>query len=290
MKVLLLKDVFKLGRAGDVKRVADGYGRNYLLPQGLAVLATPGALKQVDRITTQATVQRNALNEELGEIAEQLNGTVLSFTARASETGKLYGSITTQMIAESISEKTGVEVNKRQVFTQPLRSLGEHNVQIRLTVDLVPEVTVLVNSEGEEPEEVIIQEPILPETDEDQDEQETEGPSEPTSEVEEFEAEEESEITDVAEEYEAEEESEITDVAEEYEAEEESDSTIEEEEPEIVEESETTDVAEESEAEEEADSTIEEEEPEVVEDSESTAEVEELEQEPETVAEEETAE
>jgi len=305
MKVLLLKDVFKLGRAGDVKRVADGYGRNYLLPQGLAVLATPGALKQVDRITTQATVQRNALNEELGEVAEQLNGTVLSFTARASETGKLYGSITTQMIAESISEKTGVEVNKRQVFTQPLRSLGEHNVQIRLTVDLVPEVTVLVNSEGEEPEEVIIQEPILPETDEDQDEQETEGPSEPTSEVEEFEAEEESEITDVAEEYEAEEESdstieeeepeiveesETTDVAEEYEAEEESEITDVAEESEAEEEAETTDVAEESEAEEEADSTIEEEEPEVVEDSESTAEVEELEQEPETVAEEETAE
>jgi len=305
MKVLLLKDVFKLGRAGDVKRVADGYGRNYLLPQGLAVLATPGALKQVDRITTQATVQRNALNEELGEVAEQLNGTVLSFTARASETGKLYGSITTQMIAESISEKTGVEVNKRQVFTQPLRSLGEHNVQIRLTVDLVPEVTVLVNSEGEEPEEVIIQEPILPETDEDQDEQETEGPSEPTSEVEEFEAEEESEITDVAEEYEAEEESdstieeeepeiveesETTDVAEEYEAEEESEITDVAEESEAEEEAETTDVAEESEAEEEADSTIEEEEPEVVEDSESTAEVEELEQEPETVAEEETEE
>jgi large subunit ribosomal protein L9 len=305
MKVLLLKDVFKLGRAGDVKRVADGYGRNYLLPQGLAVLATPGALKQVDRITTQATVQRNALNEELGEVAEQLNGTVLSFTARASETGKLYGSITTQMIAESISEKTGVEVNKRQVFTQPLRSLGEHNVQIRLTVDLVPEVTVLVNSEGEEPEEVIIQEPILPETDEDQDEQETEGPSEPTSEVEEFEAEEESEITDVAEEYEAEEESdstieeeepeiveesETTDVAEESEAEEESEITDVAEESEAEEEAETTDVAEESEAEEEADSTIEEEEPEVVEDSESTAEVEELEQEPETVAEEETAE
>ena len=275
MKVLLLKDVFKLGRAGDVKRVADGYGRNYLLPQGLAVLATPGALKQVDRITTQATVQRNALNEELGEVAEQLNGTVLSFTARASETGKLYGSITTQMIAESISEKTGVEVNKRQVFTQPLRSLGEHNVQIRLTVDLVPEVTVLVNSEGEEPEEVIIQEPILPETDEDQDEQETEGPSEPTSEVEEFEAEEESEITDVAEEYEAEEGS---------------DSTIEEEEPEIVEESETTDVAEEYEAKEESETTDVAEESEAEEEADSIAEEEELEQEPETAAEEETAE
>ena len=166
MKVLLLKDVFKLGRAGDVKRVADGYGRNYLLPQGLAVLATPGALKQVERIKSQATVQRNALNEQLGDVAEQLNGMVLSFSARASETGKLYGSITTQMIADLISKKTGLDINKRQVYSQPLRALGEHSVQVRLTVDLVPEITVLVNREGEEPEEIIIQEPVRPESDE----------------------------------------------------------------------------------------------------------------------------
>ena len=152
MKVLLLKDVFKLGRAGDVKRVADGYGRNYLMPQGLAVLATPGALKQVDRIKVQATIHRDALNEELGAVAEQLNGVVLTFTARASEVGKLYGSITTQMIAESITEKIGVEINRRQVYSQPLRILGEHKVEVRLTVDLVPEVTVIIKSEGEEQE------------------------------------------------------------------------------------------------------------------------------------------
>jgi large subunit ribosomal protein L9 len=228
MKVLLLKDVFKLGRAGDVKRVADGYGRNYLLPQGLAVLATPGAMKQVDRIKTQATVQRNALNEELGEVAEQLNGTVLSFTARASETGKLYGSITTQMIADSISEKTGVEVNKRQVFTQPLRALGEHSVQIRLTVDLVPEIIVVVNQEGEELEEVVIQEPIRPEGDEDQDEMETDEQAELISEVEEdAEEEAEEEEVDEFEELELEEEADPSDEVEE--TEEEQESAVEEE-------------------------------------------------------------
>jgi len=176
MKVLLLKDVFKLGRAGDIKRVADGYGRNFLLPQGLAVLATPGALKQVERIKTEATIQRNALNEELSEVAGQLNGTRLSFSARASETGKLYGSITTQMIADSLSEKTGVEINRRQVFAQPLKSLGEHNVEIRLTVDLVPEITVIVNREGEEPAEVVIQQPALPDSEEDQEDLEVEQP------------------------------------------------------------------------------------------------------------------
>ncbi|MGW8143390.1 MAG: 50S ribosomal protein L9 [Anaerolineales bacterium] len=167
MKVLLLQDVFKLGRAGDIKRVADGYGRNYLLPKGLAVLATSGALKQVDHIKAQAKVQREALNEELGAVAEQLDGMVLSFTEKASETGRLYGSVNTQMIAERISEKTGVEISRSQVESQPLRTLGEHTVQIRLTVDLLPEVTVIVNSEGEVEEAIVMQEPARPESDED---------------------------------------------------------------------------------------------------------------------------
>ena len=186
MKVLLLQDVFKLGRAGDVKRVADGYGRNYLLPQGLAVLATAGALKQVDRIKAQATVQRNALNEELGAVAEQLDGMVLSFTERASETGKLYGSVNAQMIADSINDQTGVEISRSQVHTQPLRMLGEHTVQIRLTVDLLPEVTVIVKSDEEEEEIIIMQEPARPESDEDLEEVEDEAFIESSAEVEEL--------------------------------------------------------------------------------------------------------
>lgn len=151
MKVLLLKDVYKLGRAGDVKRVADGYGRNYLLPHGLAVLATPSALKQADHIRVEATQRRQALNQELGSVADQLNGMVLTFPARASETGKLYGSITTQMIAEAISKKLGMEITRRQIDIQPVRNLGEHKTHVRLTVDLIPEVLVIVHREGEIP-------------------------------------------------------------------------------------------------------------------------------------------
>ncbi len=98
MKVLLLKDVYKLGRAGDVKKVADGYGRNYLLPQGLAVIATPGALKQVDYIRRTAASQREQMNLELGSVAQRLEGLKLVFPTKAGETGKLYGSITTAMI------------------------------------------------------------------------------------------------------------------------------------------------------------------------------------------------
>ena len=151
MKVLLLKDVYKLGRAGDVKRVADGYGRNYLLPHGMAVLATPGALKQADHIRVEATQRRQALNQEMSSVADHLNGMVLTFPARASETGKLYGSITTQMIAEAISKKLGMEITRRQIDIQPVRSLGDHKTHVRLTVDLIPEVLVIVHREGEVP-------------------------------------------------------------------------------------------------------------------------------------------
>ena len=151
MKVLLLKDVYKLGRAGDVKRVADGYGRNFLLPQGLAVLATPGALKQSEAIRKQAEVQRAVLNKEMSGIAGQLAGMVLAFPAKAGETGKLYGSITPHNIADAISEKLGVEIDRRQVDIEPIRNLGTHTAHVRLTLDLVPEIRVIVHREGETP-------------------------------------------------------------------------------------------------------------------------------------------
>lgn len=153
MKVLLLEDVYKLGRAGDIKKVADGYGRNYLLPQGLAVLATPGALKQVEEIRSRAASKRSALNEEMSSIAEKISNLWLAFPARAGETGKLYGSITAQMIADAIKEKTGVQIDRRQIDVQHIRNLGDYTVHVRLTMDLVPKVRVLVHREGEKPEQ-----------------------------------------------------------------------------------------------------------------------------------------
>jgi large subunit ribosomal protein L9 len=149
MKILLIKDVYKLGRAGDIKKVADGYGRNFLLPQGLAVLATPGALRQVDRIREDATKRRAALNQELGSVAEVLSNLTLEFAVKAGETGKMYGSITSQDIADSIKEKTGVEVKRQQVDLQSVRELGDYIATIRLTIDLVPEVRVVVYREGD---------------------------------------------------------------------------------------------------------------------------------------------
>ncbi len=154
MKVLLVKDVYKLGRAGDIKKVADGYGRNFLLPQKLAVLATEGALKQVQRIKSQAEIRRSSQNEELKGVAEQINGVVVTFPAKAGETGKLYGSITTQDVATAISEQTRFEVKRQQVDMQPIRNLGEFTAHVRLTMDLVPEVKIIVHREGETAESV----------------------------------------------------------------------------------------------------------------------------------------
>jgi large subunit ribosomal protein L9 len=152
MKVLLLKDVYKLVRAGDVKRVADGYGRNFLLPQKLATLATPGAMTQAERIRESAAKERARLNEELGAIAEQLNGITLNFPVKAGETGKLYGSITSAMIIDAIKDASGIALEKRQLDAQPIKTLGVHQVEARLTIDLIPELTVLVYREGESPE------------------------------------------------------------------------------------------------------------------------------------------
>jgi large subunit ribosomal protein L9 len=149
MKVLLLKDVYKLGHAGDIKKVADGYGRNYLLPKGMALLATAGALKKADQIREKANTNRMVLNKEMGGLADKLSALTIVFFSKAGETGKLYGSITTQMIADLILKKSGIQVDRHQIEVQPIRNLGEHKARIRLTVDLIPEIKIDVHREGE---------------------------------------------------------------------------------------------------------------------------------------------
>lgn len=164
MKVMLIKDVYKLGRAGDVKKVADGYGRNFLIPQGLAVLATPGALKQIERIRSQAEIRRTEQNQELKGLADEIAGVVLTFAAKAGETGKLYGSITTQNVADALQEKTRYEVKRHQIDMQPIRNLGESTAHVRLTMDLVPEIKIIVHREGEALEEAVKEEAAVEET------------------------------------------------------------------------------------------------------------------------------
>jgi large subunit ribosomal protein L9 len=179
MKVLLIKDVYKLGRAGDVKKVADGYGRNFLLPQKMAVLATPGAIKTAERIRSKAAEKRIILNDEMSVVANALEKVQLSFGARAGETGKLYGSITSQEVVDVLQKKTGYELKRQQLDMQPLRTLGEHTVRIRLTMDLIPEIKVTVFREGEAEPSLPIEETAPKSGEKEPEVQPVEQPSEP---------------------------------------------------------------------------------------------------------------
>ena len=151
MKVLLIKDVYKLGRAGEIKKVAAGYGRNYLIPQGFAIPATAGAMQQASRISEKATERRAVLNEELSSVADVLNGKMLYFPVKAGETGHLYGSVSNDDIIIAIEENYEIKLERRQVETEPIRQLGTFKVPVHLTMDLVPELTIVIHREGEAP-------------------------------------------------------------------------------------------------------------------------------------------
>ena len=153
MKVMLMKDVYNLGRAGEVKKVADGYARNFLIPQKLAVAASVGAMRQIEKIQAAAAKQRDLLNEEMSGVAEQIKALELTFKAKVGETGKLYGSITQQAIIDAVNEKLNANLDRHLLETEPLREVGEHMVRIRLTFDLVPEFKVIIESEEEKKEE-----------------------------------------------------------------------------------------------------------------------------------------
>ena len=150
MKVLLKEDVENLGYAGEVYKVADGYGRNYLIPKGMAVIAKPSVLKQAEAWRKKAEVRRAELRAEHELLAERIEQTTLTFTARAGNTGKLFGSITTAQITDTLNETLGTEIDRRKVGTEPLRQLGEHKIVVRLSSDFQPNVTVVIESEGGE--------------------------------------------------------------------------------------------------------------------------------------------
>ncbi|MFN8596037.1 MAG: 50S ribosomal protein L9 [Anaerolineae bacterium] len=145
MKVLLKHDVAKLGKAGTVKNVADGYARNFLIPQGIAVLATAGALKQSDALAKAEQHRQALLTQEASALAAELARVAVSFKVRAGEGGKLYGSVTAQNVVDEIKRTTGLEVDRHKVeLREPIRALGAHKVTVRLSSELVPEVTVNV--------------------------------------------------------------------------------------------------------------------------------------------------
>lgn len=149
MKVLLKEDVVTLGFAGEVCEVAPGYGRNYLIPKGFAVKATKSAMKQAESWRKKAEARRAQLRAEYEALSARIVEASLTFKARASESGRLYGSVTTNQIVESLNETLGTDIDRRLVTGDPLRQLGSHKVAVRLSAEFQPEVTVVIEPDGE---------------------------------------------------------------------------------------------------------------------------------------------
>ncbi|HSJ55132.1 MAG TPA: 50S ribosomal protein L9 [Anaerolineae bacterium] len=151
MQVLLLKDVDQVGRAGEVKRVADGYARNFLIPRGLATMASPGAIKKAELEREAATRRQAKELSEAQSLARALDGVTVSFQARAGEQDRLYGSITKADIAEQLEKKVGQEVDRRKIeLDEPIKELGTHAITIHLAPDAEATVSVVVERVGEE--------------------------------------------------------------------------------------------------------------------------------------------
>jgi len=148
MKILLTQDVEKLGRAGEIKTVANGYARNFLIPRGMAVLATEGAMTQTG-LQGKAEAKRQRLaEEEAASLAEILWQLTLTFKAKAGEKNRLYGSITSSDIVEALERETGRAFDKRKIQLKgAIRELGIHRVPIKLLTDVAPEITVVVERE-----------------------------------------------------------------------------------------------------------------------------------------------
>ncbi len=153
MKVIFLEDVPKVAEAGEIKEVADGYGRNFLIPQKLATLANLSVINTVE-VQRKARVKAEAkLELEILEIARQLEGKEVILKARAGAKDRLYGSVTNTDIATELETSTGLVIDKRKIeLADPIRQLGSYEVTIKLGKDVVPKIKVTVVGDETEKE------------------------------------------------------------------------------------------------------------------------------------------
>jgi large subunit ribosomal protein L9 len=150
MKIVLRQDVPKLGEAGTIQEVKPGFARNYLIPQGMAVLATAGEVKTAEHNAGVKARKIAKQEAQLQSLADKIEGKRLEFTVRAGEGGRLYGSITAGDIADELVKLVGEEVDRRKVVLEdPIRHLGEHTVTVHLVGRLRPAITVTVVGDAE---------------------------------------------------------------------------------------------------------------------------------------------
>lgn len=150
MKLILMEDVETLGKLGDTIEVKDGYARNYLIPQKLAVPATSRNVRQLEHTRRQVETRMAKVLEEARTLAEKLEGVTLTFSRKAGESGRLFGSVTNMDIAEALAEQ-GIEVDRKDiVLDDHIKETGEVEVPVRLHHDLTVTLKVVVEAEPEE--------------------------------------------------------------------------------------------------------------------------------------------
>lgn len=159
MKVVLLEDVPGKGRAGEIKDVSKGYAKNFLLPRGLALIATPAVTKQVESRLEREKLEQSIDREKLVELAQQIEGREIHLKARLGGGERLFGSITAADVAEELSGAIGSVVDKKKIdIEKPFHQTGSYEVVVKLAGDIKPKITVVIEEqEGEqkEPEEKV---------------------------------------------------------------------------------------------------------------------------------------
>ncbi|MDP3793017.1 MAG: 50S ribosomal protein L9 [bacterium] len=155
MKVILLENIKGVGRMGDIKNVADGYGRNFLIAKGLAKVATEGTVKEAELLKKKAEAGEKIAHEKTKEVAEKAKDVVLEFTKKASKTGKLFASVTKEEIAEELSKAVGGKIEADMINLNPsagsgqvhgeyIKQEGEHMIEVELAPGIKVELKVVV--------------------------------------------------------------------------------------------------------------------------------------------------
>jgi large subunit ribosomal protein L9 len=146
MNVILREDIAGVGRRGDIVTVADGHARNYLLPRGLAFVATDGAVAQANAMRRRRDLRESADRESARTVAEALTAKTFTIKAKAGNEGRLFGSVTTSDIAGALAAQAGVTLDRKKVVAQPIRTTGNHTAVVRLHADV--ECTIKINVVG----------------------------------------------------------------------------------------------------------------------------------------------
>ena len=156
MRVVFVEDVYGVALGGDVKNVKNGFARNYLIPQGLALPATKDALRRIDRLSKRADETRIRTISDMKKLSDELDNIRIDVEMRAGATGRLYGSVTNAIIADQLSEMTNQEIDRRKIdLPEPIRELGSSEVRVRLHPEVETSVSVLIHPLESDPDEFL---------------------------------------------------------------------------------------------------------------------------------------